>query len=77
MWEPRCLTTLWASTVFERDSLARKSDNLTATCEPIVYKMLEPRCLPTLWASTVFEMDSFSRKSDNLTAICEQIVQTK
>jgi hypothetical protein len=31
--------------------LARKADNLTAICEPIVYKMWEPRRLTTLWAS--------------------------
>jgi hypothetical protein len=36
MWEPRRLTTLWASTPCCRDSLARKADNLTAICEPIV-----------------------------------------
>jgi hypothetical protein len=31
-----------------------KADNLTATCEPIVYKFWEPRRLTTLWASTAF-----------------------
>jgi hypothetical protein len=36
MWEPRRLTTLWAYTACYRDSLARKADNLTAICEPIV-----------------------------------------
>jgi hypothetical protein len=30
----------------------RKADNLTAICEPIVYKMLEPRRLTNLWDST-------------------------
>jgi hypothetical protein len=34
--EPRRLTTLWAFMAFYRDSLARKADNLTAICEPIV-----------------------------------------
>jgi hypothetical protein len=29
---------------------ARKADKLTATCEPIVYKIWEPRRLTTLWA---------------------------
>jgi hypothetical protein len=29
---------------------ARKADNLTAMCEPIVKTMREPRCLTTLWA---------------------------
>jgi hypothetical protein len=31
---------------------ARKADNLTTICEPIVYKMLEPQHLTTLRAST-------------------------
>jgi hypothetical protein len=30
---------------------ARKTDNFTAICEPIVYKMWEPRRLTTVWAS--------------------------
>jgi hypothetical protein len=30
----------------------RKADNLTAVCEPIVWKMCEPLRLTTLWAST-------------------------
>jgi hypothetical protein len=39
---------------------ARKADNLTAICEPIVYKMWEPRCLTTLWASTASYRDTFT-----------------
>jgi hypothetical protein len=31
---------------------ARKADNLTAICKPIVYKMWEPRRLTTVWAFT-------------------------
>jgi hypothetical protein len=31
---------------------AREADNLTANCEPIVYKMWEPQHLTTLWVST-------------------------
>jgi hypothetical protein len=31
--------------------VAGKADNLTAICEPAVYKMWEPRHLTTLWAS--------------------------
>jgi hypothetical protein len=31
---------------------ARKADNLTAICEPIVYKMYAPRRLATQCAST-------------------------
>jgi hypothetical protein len=30
---------------------ARKTDKLTANCEPIIWKMWEPRRLKTLWAS--------------------------
>jgi hypothetical protein len=39
---------------------ARGTDNLTAICEPIVYKMWEPRRLITLWASTACYRDSFT-----------------
>jgi hypothetical protein len=38
---------------------ARKADNLTAICEPAVWKMWEPRRLTTLWASTACYKDSF------------------
>jgi hypothetical protein len=38
----------------------RKADNLTAICEPIVYKMWEPRRLTTLWAFTAYYRDSFT-----------------
>jgi hypothetical protein len=38
---------------------AHKAD-LTAICEPIVYKMWEPRRLTTLWASTACYRDSFT-----------------
>jgi hypothetical protein len=31
---------------------ARGADNITAICEPIVYKMCEPRRLTSLWAFT-------------------------
>jgi hypothetical protein len=31
---------------------AREADNLTAICEPIVWKMWEPRRLTTLWVFT-------------------------
>jgi hypothetical protein len=36
-----------------------KAYNLTAICEPIVWKTWEPRCLTTLWASTTCYRDSF------------------
>jgi hypothetical protein len=39
---------------------ARKADNLTAICEPIIWKMWEPRRLTTLWASTVCYRDTFT-----------------
>jgi hypothetical protein len=39
---------------------ARKADNLTAICEPIVEKMWEPRRLTTLWASTACYRESFA-----------------
>jgi hypothetical protein len=39
---------------------ARKADNLTAICQPIVYKMWETRRLTNLWASTVCYKDSFA-----------------
>jgi hypothetical protein len=34
--------------------------NLSANCEPIVYKMREPRHLTTLWAFTACYRDSFT-----------------
>jgi hypothetical protein len=39
---------------------ARKADNLTAICEPIVYKMWEPRRPTNLWASTACYRESFT-----------------
>jgi hypothetical protein len=39
---------------------ARKPDNLTAICEPIVQKMWDPRLLRTLKASTACYKDSLS-----------------
>jgi hypothetical protein len=41
---------------------ARGSDNLTAICEPIVYKMWGPGRLTTLWAFTACYKDSFTLK---------------
>jgi hypothetical protein len=37
-----------------------KADNLTAICEPIVYKMWESQHLTTLWASTARYRDTFT-----------------
>jgi hypothetical protein len=39
---------------------ARGADNLTAMCEPIVWKMWEPRRLTALWASTACYRDRFT-----------------
>jgi hypothetical protein len=39
---------------------ARMTDNLTAVCEPIVWKMWEPRRVTTLWAFTACYRDSFT-----------------
>jgi hypothetical protein len=39
---------------------ARGAENLTAICEPIVYKMWEPRRLTTLWAFTACYRDSLT-----------------
>jgi hypothetical protein len=39
---------------------ARKSDTLTATCEPTVLKIWEPRRFTTLWASTSCYGDSLT-----------------
>jgi hypothetical protein len=36
------------------------ADNLTAICEPTVYKMWEPRRLTTLWAFMACYRDSFT-----------------
>jgi hypothetical protein len=38
---------------------AREADNLTAICEPIVYKTWERRRLTSLWTSTACTRDSF------------------
>jgi hypothetical protein len=38
----------------------RKADNLTATCEPTLEKMLEPRRLTTLWAFMACYRDRFT-----------------
>jgi hypothetical protein len=39
---------------------ARKVDNLTPICEPIVHKMWERQRLTTVWASTACYRDNFS-----------------
>jgi hypothetical protein len=39
---------------------ARKANNLTAICKPIIKKLWEPRRLTTLWASTARYKDSFT-----------------
>jgi hypothetical protein len=44
----------------DKEWSARKTDNLTAICEPIVYELWEPRRLTTLWAFTACYRDSFT-----------------
>jgi hypothetical protein len=44
----------------DKGRLARKADNLTAICEPTVYKMCEPQRLRTLQASTACYKDRFT-----------------
>jgi hypothetical protein len=39
---------------------ARNADNLTAICEPIVWKMSEPRRLTNLWGFTAYYIDRFT-----------------
>jgi hypothetical protein len=39
---------------------ARKANNLTAICEPVVLKKWEPQRLTILWASTACYRDSFT-----------------
>jgi hypothetical protein len=39
---------------------ARKADNLTAICEPIILKMWEPRRLTTLLVSMAYYRDNFT-----------------
>jgi hypothetical protein len=39
---------------------ARKADNFTVICGPIVWKMWEPRRLTTLWPSMASYRDSFT-----------------
>jgi hypothetical protein len=38
----------------------RKADNLTAICEPIIYKMWEPRYVTSLWVSTACHRNGFT-----------------
>jgi hypothetical protein len=42
-----------------KGQLECEANNLTAICEPIVWKMWEPRRLTTLWVSMAFYKDSF------------------
>jgi hypothetical protein len=48
---------------------AHEDDNLTAICEPIVYKMWEPQQFTVLWVSTASYRDSFT-----LPSLCVYIV---
>jgi hypothetical protein len=46
---------------------ADKADNLTAICEPIVWKMWVPRRLTILWASTACYRGIWTFFRDNVT----------
>jgi hypothetical protein len=50
----------------------RKADNLTAICEPTVYKMWESRRLTILWASIAFYRDIFIFLSHQVERIAEE-----
>jgi hypothetical protein len=65
MWEPRRLTTLWASTACYRDGFTKPHHHLWA-----VWKMWEPRRLTTLWASTACYRDGFTEPRCHLWADC-------
>jgi hypothetical protein len=52
---------------------ARKADNLTAICEPIVWKMWELRRLTTLWASTACYRDTFNKQQHSLVRKNEEL----
>jgi hypothetical protein len=39
---------------------ARKANNLTAICEPIVYKLCEPQHFTALWVSTARYRDTLT-----------------
>jgi hypothetical protein len=45
---------------------ARKSDNLTAICEPIVWNIRDPRRLTTIWASTAFYLTLNINRSETV-----------
>jgi hypothetical protein len=61
LWSTQSLTES-VPAIFPRGKglSARKADNLTAICEPIVQKMWEPGRLTTLWAFTACYRDSFT-----------------
>jgi hypothetical protein len=61
LWSTQPLTEMSTRNLHEGNGrLARKADNLTAICEPVVWKMWEPRRLNNLWASTACYWDSFT-----------------
>jgi hypothetical protein len=43
-----------------KERLAHTADNLTAICEPIVYKIWEPWRLKILWSATACYRESFT-----------------
>jgi starvation-inducible outer membrane lipoprotein len=61
MWEPRRLTTLWALTACDIDSLNRPLVDREKDGTDCLEKMWEPRRLTTLWALTACDIDSLNR----------------
>jgi hypothetical protein len=55
----------------------RKADNLTANCEPTVYKMWEPQRLTTLWASTACYRDSSTFTMKTTVLYSERDIRTE
>jgi hypothetical protein len=53
-----------------KGKLVRKADNLTAICEPIIWKMWEPQCLTTLRAFTACYRDSFTLPLHVCVCVC-------
>jgi hypothetical protein len=52
----------------------RKADNLTAICEPIVWKMWEPRRHTTLWATAACYRDKFAFFNSYFTKYINSII---
>jgi hypothetical protein len=61
LWSTKPLTEMSTRNILGgRGRPARRADNLTAICEPIVYKMWEPQHLTTLWVCSACYRDSLT-----------------